>query len=112
MEVLSLLEYVQVVLVSDEDFMRSVECPYAAGVDFVGVSDVDAVEVEAEQQSDADVAQWELCAPEGVVPFEADLERAFVYGHHAEWSGFREGGASDACQFASHGVGRGAGAEA
>ena len=41
-------------MVADEYFVCAVECSHAAGVDFVGVSDVDAVEVEAQQEADAD----------------------------------------------------------
>ena len=54
MEVLSLFVDVQVVLISDEYFVCSVECSHTTCVDFIGVADVDAVEIEAEQQSDAD----------------------------------------------------------
>ena len=53
MEVLSFFVNVQVVLVSDDYLVCSVECSDASGVEFVGVSDVDAVEVESEEQADA-----------------------------------------------------------
>ena len=39
---------------------------------------------------DAYVTQRELGSPERVVLFEADFERAFVYGNHAEGDRFRE----------------------
>ena len=54
MEVFPLFEHVEFMLVSDEYFVCAVECSDAACIDFVGVSDVDAVEVESEQQADAD----------------------------------------------------------
>ena len=53
-EVLSFLIDIQVVLVADEYLVGSVDCPYAAGVCFVGITDIYAVEIEAEQQADTD----------------------------------------------------------
>ena len=68
MEVLSFLKDVQVVLISDEYFVCSVQGSDAACIDFVGVADVDAVEVEAQKQSDAD----------GGAVHEASVELVFV----------------------------------
>ena len=52
MFILSFLEQIQLRLIADDDLMTAVQCPDAGRVHFVRITEIDAMKVSAEEETD------------------------------------------------------------
>lgn len=52
MFILSFLEQIQLCLIADDDLMTAVQCPDAGRVHFVRITEIDAMKVSAEEETD------------------------------------------------------------
>lgn len=52
MFILSFLKQIQLRLIADDDFMTTIQCPDTSRVHFVRITEIDAVEVPAEEKTD------------------------------------------------------------